>query len=113
MVEAHKYAAHKENRKGSILAEIRNLGSQAESQLDFISEELWSRMNAPMGKETVFIPTFLMNEAQMDKIYPREWRAPLTPIGCASGQHGDENGGGEGKVWNEWKRVAARLLEGI
>jgi len=60
-------------------AQIYNLGSAAGVKLDFSREELWSRMDAPMGAKAVSIPVFLVNEAQMDKIYPPERCRALDP----------------------------------
>ncbi len=60
-------------------AQIYNLGSTAGEMLDFFREELWSRMDAPMGAKAVSIPVFLVNEAQMDKIYPPERCRALDP----------------------------------
>jgi len=60
-------------------AQIYNLGSAAGEMLDFSREELWSRMDAPMGAKAVSIPVFLVNEAQMDKIYPPERCRALDP----------------------------------
>lgn len=58
---------------------IYNLGSKAGSMLNFFRKELWERMNAPMGAKAVSIPVFLVNEAQMDTIYPPERRRALDP----------------------------------
>ncbi|MEZ8220545.1 hypothetical protein GG496_000712 [Candidatus Fervidibacteria bacterium JGI MDM2 JNZ-1-D12] len=60
-------------------AQIYNLGSAAGEMIDFSREELWSRMDAPMGAKAVSIPVFLVNEAQMDEIYPPERRRALDP----------------------------------
>jgi len=59
--------------------QIYNLGSAAGSTLSFSREELWARMDASMGAKAVSTPVFLVNEAQMDKIYPPKRRRALDP----------------------------------
>jgi hypothetical protein len=59
--------------------QVYNLGSPAGAQMDFERDELWSRMDAEMGKEAVSLPVFLVNPNQMDMLYPREYRRALDP----------------------------------
>jgi hypothetical protein len=59
--------------------QIYNLGSPAGAQMDFERDELWSRMDAEMGKKAVSLPVFLVNPNQMDMLYPREYRRALDP----------------------------------
>jgi hypothetical protein len=47
--------------------------------MDFERDELWSRMDAEMGKKAVSLPVFLVNPNQMDMLYPREYRRALDP----------------------------------
>jgi len=60
-------------------AQIYNLGSPMGVNLDFSRAELWERMDAPMGAKAVSVPVFMVNEAQMDYIYPPERRRALSP----------------------------------
>ncbi len=53
---------------------VHNLGSPAGEKLDFAREELYGRMDAPMTHLAVRIPVYLVNEAQMDLLYPPERR---------------------------------------
>lgn len=69
----------RKNKLAQLPAQIYNLGSAVGGMLDFSREELWSRMDAPMGAKAVSIPVFLVNEAQMDKIYPPERCRALDP----------------------------------
>jgi len=39
--------------------QVYNLGSPAGAQMDFERDELWSRMDAEMGKKAVSLPVFL------------------------------------------------------
>jgi hypothetical protein len=59
--------------------QVYNLGSPAGAQMDFERNELWSRMDAEMGKKAVSLPVFLVNPNQMDMLYPREYRRALDP----------------------------------
>lgn len=59
--------------------QVYNLGSPAGAQMDFERDELWSRMDAEMGKKAVSLPVFLVNPNQMDMLYPREYRRALDP----------------------------------
>ncbi|MEN3045252.1 MAG: hypothetical protein ABDH37_08605 [Candidatus Hydrothermales bacterium] len=58
---------------------VYNLGSAAGKCLDFTREKIYLRMDASMGVKAVSIPVFLVNEAQMDEIYPPERRRALDP----------------------------------
>jgi len=60
-------------------ATIYNLGSCAARYLDFTREELWARMSTPLRHKAVQIPVFLVNEAQMDILYPPERRKVIDP----------------------------------
>lgn len=53
---------------------VHNLGSPEGEGLDFAREELYRRMDAPMMNLAVRIPVYLVNEAQMDRLYPPERR---------------------------------------
>ncbi|WP_024119822.1 hypothetical protein [Thermus thermophilus] len=53
---------------------VHNLGSPAGKALDFVREGLYARMDAPMMALAVRIPVYLVNEAQMDRLYPPERR---------------------------------------
>lgn len=66
---------------------VHNLGSPAGKALDFVREGLYARMDAPMMALAVRIPVYLVNEAQMDRLYPRSAAAssPRNPSGGASG----------------------------
>jgi hypothetical protein len=59
--------------------QVYNLGSPAGAQMDFERDELWSRMDAEMGKKAVSLPVFLVNPDQMDMLYPPEYRRALDP----------------------------------
>lgn len=59
--------------------QVYNLGSPAGAQMDFKRDELWSRMDAEMGKKAVSLPVFLVNPNQMDMLYPPEYRRALDP----------------------------------
>jgi hypothetical protein len=59
--------------------QVYNLGSPAGAQMDFERNELWSRMDAEMGKKAVSLPVFLVNPDQMDMLYPPEYRRALDP----------------------------------
>ena len=59
--------------------QVYNLGSPAGAQMDFERDELWSRMDAEMGKKAVSLPVFIVNPNQMDMLYPREYRRALDP----------------------------------
>jgi hypothetical protein len=59
--------------------QVYNLGSPAGAQMDFERDELWSRMDAEMGKKAVSLPVFLVNPNQMDMLYPPEYRRALDP----------------------------------
>lgn len=61
------------------VADIYNLGSPIGTQLDFNRDELWTRMDTTMGAKAVSIPVFLVNERQMDKLYPPQRRRVLDP----------------------------------
>jgi len=56
-----------------------NLGSPAGKNLDFSRVELWERMDTLMRAKAVSVPVFLVNEAQMDYIYPPERCRALSP----------------------------------
>jgi len=71
--------ARRKKTLASLPAQIYNLGSPAGESLDFSRAELWEGMDAPMGAKAVSIPVFLLNEAQMDYIYPPERRRALSP----------------------------------
>lgn len=58
---------------------VENLGSPAGVELDFSREELWARMDAPMGKKAVEVPVYLVNPNQMDVLYPPERLRFLDP----------------------------------
>ncbi len=60
-------------------ATIYNLGSCVARYLDFTREELWARMSTPLRHKAVQIPVFLVNEAQMDILYPPERRKVIDP----------------------------------
>lgn len=60
-------------------ATIYNLGSCAARCLDFSRGELWARMSTPLRHKAVQIPVFLVNEAQMDILYPPERRKAIDP----------------------------------
>ncbi|SDF05048.1 hypothetical protein SAMN04488243_12218 [Thermus arciformis] len=53
---------------------VHNLGSPEGKKLDFAREELYRRMDAPMMNLAIRIPVYLVNEAQMDLLYPPERR---------------------------------------
>jgi len=71
--------ARREKTLANLPAQIYNLGSPAGENLDFSRAKLWERMDAPMGAKAVSVPVFLVNEAQMDYIYPPERRRALSP----------------------------------
>jgi len=71
--------ARRKKTLANLPAQIYNLGSPAGENLDFSRAELWERMDAPMGAKAVSVPVFLVNEAQMDYIYPPERRRALSP----------------------------------
>jgi hypothetical protein len=68
-------------RKSSLGVPVKvyNLGSPAGTLMDFDRDELWNRMDTEMGIEAVSIPVFLVNEEQMDYLYPPEFCRALDP----------------------------------
>jgi len=58
-----------------------NLGSPAVEREYLYSRlaRLWGRMDTPMRAKAFSVPVFLVNEAQMDYIYPPERRRALSP----------------------------------
>jgi len=60
-------------------------GSPAGTQMDFDRNELWNRMDTEMGRKAISIPVFLVNEEQMDILYPPEFRRALDPKRCGNG----------------------------
>jgi len=58
---------------------VYNLGSPAGTQMDFGRRELWNRMDAEMGRKAISIPVFLVNEKQIDTLYPPRSRRALDP----------------------------------
>lgn len=69
----------KTNKTQFQLVKVYNLGSPNGSLLNFNRKELWARMDAVMSKKALSIPIFLVNENQMDKLYPPEKRHALDP----------------------------------
>jgi len=68
-------------RKSSLGVPVKvyNLGSPAGTQMDFDRSELWNRMDTEMGRKAFSIPVFLVNEKQMDRLYPPEFCKALDP----------------------------------
>lgn len=58
---------------------IVDMGSPASQHLDFSREELWARMDSPMGRKAVELPVYLVNPRQMDLLYPPERLKFLDP----------------------------------
>jgi hypothetical protein len=53
---------------------VHNLGSPQGGLLDFGREETYARMNPSLGRKAAAIPVYLVNPAQMDRLYPPERR---------------------------------------
>lgn len=107
-------------------ATIYNLGSCAARHLDFTREELWARMSTPLRHKAVQIPVFLVNEAQMDILYPperqkvidpenaKDWREkrrnPDNPATWQDLDPSSSNGKGPSPSWSRYKRIVAMGL---
>jgi len=81
--------------------------------IDFSREELWSRMDAPMGAKAVSIPVFLVNEAQMDKIYPPERCRALDPERVRALMREWEEMGGWEDLFEQLEKIRKKLGGGI
>jgi len=68
-------------RKSSLGVPVKvyNLGSPAGTLMDFDRNELWNRMDTEMGRKAISIPVFLVNEEQMDYLYPPKFCRALDP----------------------------------
>lgn len=66
-------------KAANLPVQVANLGSPVGAKLDFSREELWARMDAPMGKKAVEVPVYLVNPNQMDVLYPPERLRFLDP----------------------------------
>lgn len=53
---------------------VHNLGSPQGQKLNFTRQALYKRMDAPLMDLATRIPVYLVSEAQMDRLYPRERR---------------------------------------
>jgi hypothetical protein len=53
---------------------VHNLGSSQGGLLDFGREEIYARMNPSLGRKAAALPVYLVNPAQMDRLYPPERR---------------------------------------
>jgi hypothetical protein len=53
---------------------VHNLGSPQGGLLDFGQEEIYARMNPSLGRKAAALPVYLVNPAQMDRLYPPERR---------------------------------------
>ena len=53
---------------------VHNLGSPQGGLLDFGREEIYARMNPSLGRKAAALPVYLVNPAQMDRLYPPERR---------------------------------------
>jgi hypothetical protein len=53
---------------------VHNLGSPQGGLLDFNREETYARMNPSLGRKAAALPVYLVNPAQMDRLYPPERR---------------------------------------
>jgi hypothetical protein len=53
---------------------VHNLGSPQGELLDFGREETYARMNPSLGRKAAALPVYLVNPAQMDRLYPPERR---------------------------------------
>jgi len=53
---------------------VHNLGSPQGELLDFGREEIYARMNPSLGRKAAALPVYLVNPAQMDRLYPPERR---------------------------------------
>jgi hypothetical protein len=53
---------------------VHNLGSPQGGLLDFGREETYARMNPSLGRKAAALPVYLVNPAQMDRLYPPERR---------------------------------------
>lgn len=58
---------------------VWNLGSSQGGKLNFAQQTLWSRMRIEIAKTAAKIPVYLVNEQQMDYLYPPELRKALDP----------------------------------
>ncbi len=59
--------------------QVYNIGAAAGTAADFNRDELWKRMDSQMGQKAVRTPVFLVNESQMDALYPPQYRKALSP----------------------------------
>lgn len=46
---------------------------------DFHREKLWGRMSSVMGQKAIVIPVFILNEEQMDILYPPRYKKAFNP----------------------------------
>jgi hypothetical protein len=53
---------------------VHNLGSPQGELLDFGREEIYARMDLSLGRKAAALPVYLVNSAQMDRLYPPERR---------------------------------------
>lgn len=58
---------------------VWNLGSSQGGKLNFAQQTLWSRMKIEIAKTAAKIPVYLVNEQQMDYLYPPKRRRALNP----------------------------------
>jgi len=61
-------------RLASYRPTVHNLGSPQGGLLDFGREEIYARMNPSLGRKAAALPVYLVNPAQMDRLYPPERR---------------------------------------
>jgi hypothetical protein len=61
-------------RLASYRPTVHNLGSPQGELLDFGREEIYARMNLSLGRKAAALPVYLVNPAQMDRLYPPERR---------------------------------------
>ena len=61
-------------RLASYRPTVHNLGSPQGGLLDFGREETYARMDPSLGRKAAALPVYLVNPAQMDRLYPPERR---------------------------------------
>lgn len=65
--------------KKQVPINVWNLGSPAGVVLNFARKSLWARMTPAIARTAAGLPVFLVNEAQMDYLYPPERRRAIDP----------------------------------
>lgn len=75
----HQGGITRQKGKTQLPIRVWNLGSPAGRHLDFAQKRLWGRMSSKIVQTAVGLPVFLVNEVQMDYLYPPERRRAIDP----------------------------------